>query len=128
VINARPIKGKNLPASTETRRLLDVDGNQVVGYRHVRLSCGGKVLSLAHNWYVPNRLPAEMNQALATSDTPFGKVIAPLHFTRARLASKHGAAEGCPKDTVLSHRALLRLPDGQPLSLVVECYTSANFR
>lgn len=128
VISARPIKGKDLPPSAETRRLLDVDANQVVGYRHVRLSCGARVLSTAHNWYVPGRLPTEMNQALDTSDTPFGKVIAPLHFTRERLASKRGAAQGCPRDTVLSHRALLRRPDGRPLSLVLECYTPANFR
>jgi hypothetical protein len=67
-----------------------------------------------------------MNEALETSDTPFGKVVAPLGFTRKRLASRRGAAEDCPKDTVLSHRALLELPDGRPLSLVVECYTTAN--
>lgn len=106
--------------------MLDVDTNQSIGYRHVRLSCGGSVLSVAHNWYVPSRLPPEMNASLETSDTPFGKVIALLHFTRERLASKRGPAEGCPRDTVLSHRGLLRLPDGQPVSLVVECYTRAN--
>lgn len=99
-----------------------------MAYRHVRLSCGASVLSVAHNWYVPSRLSPDMNEALETSDTPFGKVVAPLRFTRERLASERGPAEGCPKDTILSHRAVLRLPDGRPLSLVVECYTRANLR
>lgn len=96
------------------------------GYRHVRLSCGGRVLSEAHNWYVPARLTPAMNAMLAASDTPFGKVAAPLRFTRERLSSQRGAGTGCPADTILTHRALLRLPDGAPLALVTECYTPAN--
>lgn len=96
------------------------------GYRHVRLSCGGRVLSEAHNWYVPARLTPSMNAVLAASDTPFGKVAAPLRFRRERLSSQRGADPGCPADTILTHRALLRLPDGAPLALVTECYTPAN--
>ncbi len=98
------------------------------GYRHVRLSCGAKVLSEAHNWYVPARLTPAMNAALAASDVPFGKVAAPLRYTRQRLSSQRGAGPGCPADTILTHRALLRLPDGAPLALVTECYTPANLR
>jgi hypothetical protein len=119
---------KDLPASAPIRAILEVDANAKVEYRHVRLSCGGHVLSVAHNWYVASRIPPAMNATLKTSDTPFGKVIAPLHFTRERLASTRGAANGCPRDTVLSHRGLLRLPDGRPISLVIECYTRANLR
>lgn len=96
------------------------------GYRHVRLSCGGKVLSEAHNWFVRERLTPEMNHALDQTDTPFGTVAAPLRFTRERLGEAKGAAFGCPRGTVLSHRARLHTPDGQPLALVVECYTHAN--
>lgn len=98
------------------------------GYRHVRLTCGGRVLSEAHNWYVPQRLTPAMNAALATSDVPFGKVAAPLRYSRQRLSSQRGAGPGCPADTILTHRALLRLPDGAPLALVTECYTPANLR
>lgn len=98
------------------------------GYRHVRLSCGGRVLSEAHNWYVPAQLTPAMNAALATSDVPFGKVAAPLRYTRQRLSSQRGAGPGCPASTILTHRALLRLPDGAPLALVTECYTPANLR
>jgi hypothetical protein len=128
LVKAQRTAGAALPPPAEVRRWLDVEaGGQPVGYRHVRLTCGASVLSVAHNWYVPGRLPDAMNRALDASDTPFGKVIATLRFTRQRLASRRGAAPGCPSGTVLSHRALLRLPDGRPISFVVECYTAANF-
>ena len=116
--------------------LLDVPAGTPLGYRHVRLSCGGTTLSLAHNWYVRGRLTPAMNDTLAHSRLPFGKVAADLHFRRERLAGARagtaglrgiGAIDGaCPPDTVLAHRALLRLPDDHPLALVVECYTPAN--
>jgi chorismate-pyruvate lyase len=110
----------------DLRRLLDLPAGSDPGYRHVRLSCGGKVLSDAHNWYVPARLPPAMNDVLRTTDIPFGKTVAALNFKRERLDSRRGRAAPCPAGTILSHRALLRLPDGQPLALVVECYTRAN--
>jgi hypothetical protein len=53
-------------------------------------------------------------------------VVAPLHFTRERLAARRGRMAECPAGTVLSHRAVLRRPDGLAISLVVECYTSAS--
>lgn len=94
-----------------------------LGYRHVRLDCSIGTMSEAHNWYVPARLTPEMNTTLATTDTPFGKVVAPLHFSREPLSSRRGPGPGCPVRTILTHRALLRLPDGQPMALVVECYS-----
>jgi hypothetical protein len=125
-ISASPVHDADAVAPADLRALLGADGP--VGYRHVRLACGGVVLSEAHNWYVPGRLTSAMNATLAASDTPFGKVVAPLHFTREPLDSRRGRGPDCPVGTVLSHRALLRLPDGAPLALVVECYTSANLR
>lgn len=125
-ITAAPAPGANAPEPVDARALLGVTGTQPLGYRHVRLSCGGAVLSQAHNWYVPARLTPEMNAALATSDTPFGQVAAPLRFSRERLSATRGRGPGCPAGTVLTHRALLRLPDGRSLALVVECYTRAN--
>jgi hypothetical protein len=122
-ISASPVHDADAPPAN-LRALLGADA--AVGYRHVRLSCGSVVLSEAHNWYLPGWLTPAMNATLAASDTPFGKVAAPLHFTRQPLDSRRGRAPACPADTVLSHRALLRLPDGEPLALVVECYTGAN--
>ena len=122
VVTAMPVKGEDAALPSDARALLEVPGDQPLGYRHVRLTCDGVTLSEAHNWFVPARLTDAMNKALADTDTPFGKVVAPLHFTRERLESRHGRLEGCPPGTFLTHRALLRLPDGTPISLVVECY------
>lgn len=108
------------------RDVLAAAPDEPLGYRHVRLVCGEKVLSEAHNWYVPSRLTPEMNHALASTDTPFGTVASTLRFARTRLASRRGPFAECPADTVLSQRALLRLPDGRPLAVLVECYTAAN--
>ena len=61
-------------------------------------------------------------------DAMDSKAVAALKFTRERLGERKGASFGCPAGTVLSHRARLVLPGGQPLALVVECYTRANLR
>lgn len=124
-ISAALVKGADALPPPDLDETLNLPSDQEAGYRHVRLSCGGKVLSEAHNWYAPARLTPAMNQTLASTDTPFGKVASPLAFRRERLGAIRGAAPGCPRDTVLSHRALLRLADGAPLALVVECYTPA---
>ena len=125
-IAAQPVVGGNRARLPGLHTLLAVEPDDPLGYRHVRLTCGGVVLSEAHNWYVPHRLTPDMNTALAQTDTPFGKVAAPLRFRRERLSSQRGPQSGCPAGTILTHRALLRLPDGTPLSLVMECYTAAN--
>jgi hypothetical protein len=107
---------------------LGIGPNEIVGIRHVSLKCGNADMSEAHNWYVPSRLTPEMNDTLANTETPFGKVVAPLHFTREPLDSHRGPDADCPADTVLTHRALLHLPDGKPLALVLECYRSVVLR
>lgn len=84
------------------------------------------MLSVAWNWYVPARLTPAMNETLRATDTPFGKVVAPLRFRREALSSVAGAAENCPAGTVSTHRARLMLPDGRPLAYLIECYTAAN--
>lgn len=114
------------PAPDSVRAALGVGATEPLGFRHVRLACGNVVLSDAQNWFVPARLPPAMNTTLAQTDTPFGTVVAPLHFTRERLAARRGRMAECPAGTVLSHRAVLRRPDGLAISLVVECYTRAS--
>lgn len=84
------------------------------------------MLSEAHNWYRRDLLTPEMNATLDRSDVPFGRAVAALNFKRQREGEARGAAFGCPAGTLLSHRARLILPGGQPLALVVECYTRAN--
>lgn len=125
-ITARRLKAEIATPSPALRSQLGVGPEEPIRYRHVELRCGANVLSIAQNWYVASRLTPEMNAALASSDTPFGRVVAPLHFTRQRLESNRGQAAECPARTILSNRAVLKLADGTPISAVVECYTAAN--
>lgn len=125
-IRALADRAASNPPSPAVRASLGVSASQPVAYRHVRLTCGDTVLSVAHNWYVPARLTPEMNRTLETTDAPFGKVVAPPGFRRQRLASRRGREAECPEGTILSHRAVLRVADGSAISLVVECYTRAN--
>jgi len=129
------------PATAEARAALDVKPDEPVGYRRVQLKCGDHVLSEADNWHVPARLSPEMNKVLETTDMPFGKAVAALHFHRHTLSAEllwsplpkdweMGASSGgggagalAVPEHVLEHRAVLSLPDGEPFSEVVETYT-----
>ena len=86
-IVAERVSDTTKPASPEVRAALDVKPDEALGYRRVRLKCGDHVLSEADNWYVPARLTPEMNHALETTDTPFGKAVAALHFRRHTLSA-----------------------------------------
>lgn len=126
VIRAMRVAGGPTARPTRLGRQLDLRAGETVAFRHVRLSCGGTVLSEAYNWYVPARLSDAMNAALAATDRPFGTVAAPLGFRRERLVHSAQARRLCPRGTILAHRARLVLPDGRPLAMLVECYTPAN--
>lgn len=127
-ISAVPVAAQPGSPPEDLYQLLRAPAETVLGYRHVQLTCGDKVLSEAHNWYVPTRLTAEMNRQLNETNVPFGKVAAALNFTREPLASARRGDPACPAGAISTHRALLRLPDGQPLALVVECYTEENLK
>ena len=86
-IVAERVSDADKPASAEVRAALDVKPDEPLGYRRVRLKCGDHVLSEADNWYVPARLTPEMNHVLETTDTPFGKAVAALHFRRHTLSA-----------------------------------------
>ena len=152
-IMVQRVHDKISPASEEQRHDLHVAAADEVRYRHVRLLCGSLVLSEADNWYVPSRLTAAMNQQLDSTDAPFGAVVHELHFQRHTLNAKllweplahgwemndkagalraaeptravapAGAARLLVPGRVLEHRAVLSLPDGTPISEVIETYT-----
>ena len=86
-IVAERVRDADKPASAQVRAALDVKLDEPLGYRRVRLKCGDHVLSEADNWYVPARLTPEMNHTLETTDTPFGKAVAALHFRRHTLSA-----------------------------------------
>lgn len=148
-IVAERLAGPDMPPTAEQRALLKVGPGEAVRFRRVRLKCGDRVLSQAENWYVPARLSPEMNRMLDETDTAFGRVVKPLDFRRRTLSAKllwsplpdgwemRAANDNAPPaiersasgllrvpDAVLQHRALLTLPDGAPISQVVETYTS----
>lgn len=125
-IRARVVGAQSSDPPAKMRRILDLAGDERLGMRNVRLSCDDTVLSVAWNWYVPSRLTPEMNAALANSDVPFGKVAGALRFRRETIDVTSGPVENCPPDTISAHRALLRLPSGEPLAYLIECYTAAN--
>ncbi len=125
-ISARLVKGTDAAPPPELRTTLGIGPDEPIGYRHVQLVCGETVLSQAHNWFVPARLTAAMNRELAETDRPFGQVAASLNFGRRTLSAVRQGDPACPVGAISSHRALLSLPDGSGLALVVECYTAAN--
>jgi len=131
------------PTAAQLQRLGVADAKQV-RYRGVKLLCGTRVLSEADNWYVPERLTPEMNQALDRTNIAFGKAVALLHFQRHTLSADllwHPLPEGWENagaidggtgagaleipDHVLQHHALLTRADGAPFSEVAETYTAA---
>jgi len=115
---APPATGIEQPPSAQQRLELAVAATDTVRYRRVRLRCGSLVLSEADNWYVPSRLTPEMNRTLASSDIPFGTVVAPLKFRRKTLA----AAAVRQGTTIFRVKAVLLNPENRPFSLVMENY------
>lgn len=140
-IVAERVFGVDKPPSEQQRRELGVTASDPVRYRRVRLRCGTLLLSEADNWYVPARLTPQMNRLLETTDTPFGRAVQALHFQRHTISARmlwQPLPEGWEMsppvapgpdgrlrlpDAVLEHRALLSLPDGTPVSEVIETYS-----
>ncbi len=140
-IHAKLVRGKEKPASAETRQRLQVSAEEPVKHRYVQLTCGDHVLSEADNWYVPGRLTPEMNQTLETTDTPFGKAVQALGFYRQTFSAEvlwsplpKGWEVGVGEQPVavtgnltipehlLEHRAVLYSRDQKPFSEVDEVY------
>lgn len=139
---AERVRAVDKPLPESARDQLGIGPDESVRYRRVQLACGAHVLSEADNWYVPGRLTDAMNHELDTTDTPFGKVVQPLHFRRQTLSADllwsplpagwesgvplpppHADALEIPR-FVLQHRAVLYDQANRPFSLVVESYTS----
>lgn len=118
------------PPSSAQRERLELPRDSLVRYRRVRLTCAGRVLSEAENWYVPSRLTAAMNHLLDTSEVPFGRVVHDLAPARRNLglrllpAGRDPATAG-PDAPLFAIEALLLRHDGLPLCEVAEIYTGA---
>ncbi len=142
-ILARRIDTTQAAASETIRHDLQVSAGEPIQYRRVELRCGEHLLSIADNWYVPARLTPAMNRSLATTQTPFGKVVQPLAPHRETLAMKllwlplpdgwERTAGHSALAAVVSHdlevpaalfeqRALLHTSTHQPIAEVHEVY------
>lgn len=140
-ILAKLVRGKDKPASPETRQRLQVSAEEPVKYRYVQLTCGDRVLSEADNWYVPGRLTPEMNRILETTETPFGKAVQALGFYRQTFSAEvlwsplpngweMGAGDAPVKvegnlaipEHLIEHRAVLYSIERRPFSEVDEVY------
>ena len=141
-VHAELVRGDDMPLAAAGRQRLGLAAGDLVKYRRVRLACGGHVLSEADNWYVPARLTPEMNHVLETTDIPFGKAVAALHFTRQTFAvdgvwsplpddwqikppaQDHPDAQLAIPRILFTHHAVLHDAANRPFSEVAEHYTS----
>lgn len=124
-IRARRIAGF-AAAPAELVGRLHVPADTALGYRNVELSCGSVVLSVAQLWYARSLLTPAMRKTLDETDTPFGRAVSALNFSRERISESAKRDPACPANTILANKAALRLPSGESLAIVIECYTKAN--
>jgi hypothetical protein len=120
---------------------LAIGVDETLHRRCVRLSWAGKVVSEAENWYVPQRLPADVLAVLNRGDASFGAVVARLSPRRTTIAAlscdelRHGgpAAQRClaqlaqsdafsPPDAFVLHINAVMTASGQALAELREHY------
>lgn len=108
----------------DVRRDLRLRRGESLSYRKVRLHCGAVALSVADNWFVPERLTESMNQALAESDIPFGKIVSPLGFRRKTQGTRWnmGRPSRQAERWIFENRALLIDAQHRPFSALRERY------
>jgi hypothetical protein len=121
----------------EVMAALGLAASEAVHYRQVRLMRGSLALAAAENWFVPERLTAEMNGALNQTDIPFGTVIAPLQPVRRTLVANawplvdepvedppwfSGSAHHPFPEIILEHKAMILTGSGTSLALVNEFF------
>ncbi len=122
-VRAEVDRALSVSPDAEQRAKLKVGADATLGYRRVRLVCGDRLLSVAENWFVPDRLTPEMQRTLAETDRPYGAVIAALSPRRVPLASlRLWDGEGPAPEAVLRIDALVETGEGVPLALVSETY------
>ena len=135
------------PDLLATLDMPDTHAGLGLGYRKIRLMGATHTYSEAENWFVTDRLSPSMTEALEQTDTPFGRVVSPLRFTRQLLRREtlwsplpdlwemqdqpySTTTQGKPlvlPPYLFRHVALLRTHAGTPFSLVVETYTPQAF-
>lgn len=125
-LRAERIPGPEKPPAAAQRDRLSLADGETARHRRVRLVCGAHILSIADNWYVPDRLTPAMNRSLDATQVPFGRVVNALAPTRHTLDLRHlcEAGSGAPRseEALFAVTALLVTPDGVPFCAVEETY------
>jgi hypothetical protein len=124
----QPAEPPAVPSDEELDELMPLPGEPIF-YRQVHLMRGLLLLSRAEIWFMPQRLPVEMQETLATSDTPFGAVISPLKPHRRTFFVEfpdpllgHSPSE-CA-NVLVEHRAVVSGgKPARPLAVVREQYS-----
>ncbi len=97
-------------------------------YRRVNLRRGNAHLATAEIWYADACLPADMRARLASTDAPFGRVVAEFEPERRNFAVIAHVADTLPDHNsqaarpVLEHRARLMSGDGVMLAVTRELF------
>jgi hypothetical protein len=128
-VRAEKLRPDSFPIPAEAGAKLRLNGRAIAA-RRVRLHCGATLLSEARLWFLPNLLTPEMRRRLARTRTPFGAVVAPLHFRRvqSRIAVLPAAREASSTETsgdLMSVEAYLVLPDGRAFAFTQEVYKAS---
>jgi len=119
-LDAGPIRArKRRPVAAPAReaRAAELLGDGERALRRVALVRGRRPLAFAELRWRPERLPAEVRRVLATTDRPFGDVVAPLGPERRTLAVERPTA----RCAILSVEAVV-LIDAQPVAVAHERY------
>lgn len=140
-VHARRIAGAEKPVSPEQQQRLQIGPEDEVIYRHVELTCGGRILAEADNWYVPSRVGPKINRVLTTTDTPFGRAVRDLkpfrknfevqflwnplpdHWEPGPDAADRPQGQLAIPWQLFQHRAILYNEKHEPFSEVREIFT-----
>jgi hypothetical protein len=120
-IDVRRLAAAPAAPTLAQRNRLALDAATPWAHRRVQLVSAKTVLSEADLWFVPSRLAPDMVQALARTDTPFGRIVSPLNPRRTTIAAMLCTP---PSAVGLEHRALLVAQAG-PIAEVYERYPAS---
>ncbi|WBU31867.1 hypothetical protein OOZ54_10345 [Rhodopseudomonas palustris] len=81
------LRGDEVMAADRYHGPLRPQAGETLRRRRVWLHWGSRVLSEAENWYIPERLPLPMREAVADGGRPYGAVVAALRPERIPLAT-----------------------------------------
>jgi len=117
------------PISPTQRVRLQIEAEDPVVHRRVRLVCAGRDLVDGEIWYVPARLSPAIRERLQETDLSFGRAVASLQPFRRTLCARPTrlmAVSGADIEIagpLLEHKAVVYTRAGLPIAEVREVFT-----